>query len=206
MSDGITVRGGAQIGWVNATWPFAVLTVSAQQLQLTGWLLGTYTFRPDEIVAIERYGSIPVLATGVKVVHNNSKYPKKMIFWCLNPRGLIERIEGVGFKPSATTTLVRHEAMAFRWSFIVAVVVIWNGLFLLDGQIPWQGPHSPGPLAVVALAAVFLLSITLSRSPTLKSIALKPGRTISEVMPMVRLIQFVTGFLLVIFAFQHAIT
>ncbi|MGA2134245.1 MAG: hypothetical protein ABSH50_18275 [Bryobacteraceae bacterium] len=48
----VRVMGGARLGWLNATHPFARLVVSAARLRLHG-LLGSYEFMPGEIVALE---------------------------------------------------------------------------------------------------------------------------------------------------------
>ncbi len=96
------MTGGARIGWVNATWPFAKLSASAQQLSVSGSLIGRYNFSPDQVAALEPYGSISVLGTGVRIVHTVQSYPEKIIFWCFgSPKRLIERITNLGFRPSA---------------------------------------------------------------------------------------------------------
>ena len=48
--------GGARIGWISVSWPLAELSVTPRSLVIRAWLLGTYTFTPEQIVQIERYG------------------------------------------------------------------------------------------------------------------------------------------------------
>jgi len=33
-------------------------------------MMGAYDFTPRQVVALERYGSIPVLASGIRLNHN----------------------------------------------------------------------------------------------------------------------------------------
>jgi hypothetical protein len=51
-----TWRGGARIGLMNATWPFAVLKVNSERIVLDVVILGTYTFRPDQVVKLSVTG------------------------------------------------------------------------------------------------------------------------------------------------------
>src|SRR5437764_14118003 len=44
-----TWRGGARIGLMNATWPFAQLKVTPAQLVLRVVFLGTYIFKPEQV-------------------------------------------------------------------------------------------------------------------------------------------------------------
>lgn len=93
-----TKTGGARIGWTNATWPLAKLSVTANKLTIQVKLLGTYTFAPEQISSIERYTIIPVLGWGIRIRHNVADYPEKIIFWCLgNPSSVLDGIRDVGF-------------------------------------------------------------------------------------------------------------
>ncbi|HYB32855.1 MAG TPA: hypothetical protein VED45_05430 [Steroidobacteraceae bacterium] len=74
-------RGSAQVGW-GGRWPFARLVANADTLTLSSLILGTYSFAPSEVVAIEPYGSISTLASAIRIDHNQKNYPKNMIFWC----------------------------------------------------------------------------------------------------------------------------
>ena len=96
----LSVRGGARVGWVNATWPFSKLTASAKHLKLSS-LQGTYNFLPGDVISLQRRGVIPLLTTGVRIIHRRMDYPAKIIFWSISPKRLIEKIRAVAFVPSA---------------------------------------------------------------------------------------------------------
>ena len=101
-TDEFTVRGGAQIGRVNATWPFGTLRVSTRSLTISGPLSRSYTFAPEQVVALEPCGWIPILQRGVRIVHSNPRYPSRIVFIGFqSPERLIERIRQAQFIPAA---------------------------------------------------------------------------------------------------------
>jgi hypothetical protein len=102
-ADGFTARGGAQIGRINASWPFATLSVSRRSLTISRPLGRSYTFAPEQVVALEPYGWIPILQRGVRIVHANPRYPARIIFVGFqSPERLIERIRAAQFIPAAS--------------------------------------------------------------------------------------------------------
>src|SRR5947209_164855 len=99
----ISMTGGAQIGWVNASWPLARLSATTDRLSITARLLGTYGFAPEQVSAIERHVLIPVLAWGVRVRHQVPEYPQRIIFWSFaNPDAVVREIRYSGFVPAAS--------------------------------------------------------------------------------------------------------
>ena len=91
-------RGGARIGWVNASWPFATLKITDKRLAIS--TLSSYEFSPEQVVSVERYGSIPVLSSGIRINHNRADYPEKVVFWCIgNREKVFAQIKKSGFLP-----------------------------------------------------------------------------------------------------------
>jgi hypothetical protein len=201
MNAQLQMTGGAQVGWVNATWPFAKLSVSAQELSVSGALIGNYKFSAEQVAALEPHGSIPILASGVRIVHTVQNYPEKIVFWCFgSPKRLIEKITALGFQPRASRAQVpQRDGIPFRWSFLIAVIVVWNALFLMEG-IP---PKSPGPYMLLAIALLFLTAVALNFSRIFQTLVLKPGRSFSEVRSMALLVLVVSAFLLIGFGAQQ---
>jgi hypothetical protein len=200
--------GGARIGWINASWPLAELSVTPRSLVIRVWPLGTYTFTPEQIVRVEPYGSIPVIYRGIRVVHTRPDYRSGIIFWCVrNPARLIERIRQAGFVPAAPPpTAPVKRGIPFRWSFIIALFVVWNALFILGGFLPGTPPpEKPGAFVLLALAVLLFASLATERSPAFQRWVLKPGRSVGEIRPARRLIQLVSAFVLVICAIVFTI-
>jgi hypothetical protein len=200
MSEPFTTKGGARIGWMNATHPFAQLSATKDALVISVRLLGTYSFTPEQVSAVERYTMIPVLGWGIRIRHCRSDYPERVIFWCLgNPDRLICGIRDAGFMATAPSSAVPHRrGMPIRWSAILVALAVWNGLILLDisrstGPIP-----IPGPFCVLAVLLAFLLSIGTLTSSKLQHRILKPGRSINEIGAFLRLLAFISGIMLMI--------
>jgi len=84
---------------MNATWPFAQLKLTAEELVLQVVLLGTYVFKPSQVTRVEPYGLIPFAGKGVRIHHRVSGYPEKIIFWylCMNPQPIVDRIRESGY-------------------------------------------------------------------------------------------------------------
>jgi hypothetical protein len=192
MDNNITSVGGARIGLVNATFPFAHLTVTPKKLTLKVTFIGKYDFTPKKVTSIERYGIIPFLGWGIRIHHNVLEYPEKIVYWCFgNPDNLIDKIKGIGFLPVASTSqTVQHNGFAFRWSAIITIIAIWNGLFVLDG---WPRPKIPGYFSFLAILLLYLLSMTIDKVEVVKKFFLKPDRDIEEIKPIINLIRLVSG-------------
>jgi hypothetical protein len=201
MSMEITAIGGIRLGWVVATWPLAQLTATAQALSVGGLLFGTYTFAPDQVVALE--DSTSLFSGEIRIVHTNPDYPEDIVFWCFgSPRDLVRRIGGIGFRPQgARTSVPKRNGTPMRWSFIIGWIVVWNALCLLDQSMSKE----PRIFIWLAMGLLFLTPIALNRSSQVQSFALKPGRSVSEMRPMLRLLQLIgTVGLVVMFAHHVA--
>ena len=80
MPSPFKATGGARVGWTNATYPLARLSVTTDQLSISIQLLGTYTFAPDQVATVEKYVMIPVITSGVRIHHCNVDCPERFIF------------------------------------------------------------------------------------------------------------------------------
>jgi hypothetical protein len=195
-----TTKGGARIGWTNATHPFAQLSATDQTLTISVRLLGNYNFTPEQVSAVERYTVIPVLGWGIRIRHCRPDYPQRIIFWCLgNPDSVLRGIRDAGFMAAAPSSAIPQErSIAIRWSAILIAVAVWNALILLDisrstGPIP-----IPGPFCVLAMLLAFLLPVGILKSSKLQLWVLKPERNINEIGAFLRLLAFISGIMLMI--------
>jgi hypothetical protein len=191
----LSILGGVRIGWVNASWPLARLFASATRLKLSG-LLGTYDFLSSDVVSLERYGSIPILYSGVRIVHVRSDYPAKIIFWNLGrSEKLISKIKEIGFSPTAPASRTARRSFPMRWTAILVFLVAWNGLFVLGGYF-----HTKNFIAPLALSLTFLVCLGTRMLPSLQRMVLRDGHSVNEIESVLLLIQTVSGLLLAIFA------
>jgi hypothetical protein len=194
----IRITGGAQVGWVNASWPFAKLSASATELSISGSLIGSYTFSPDDVARLESHGSVPVVGRGVRIVHTRSDYPAKIIFLSFrDPDRVVDDIRLSGFLPRASAALIpTRSAMPFRWTAVIMFIVVWNVLFVLDGFVPWKQPKAPGLFVQLALALAFSAAVVIQRSKAVQYWVLQPSRSVGEIRPFLLLLQVVSGLLL----------
>lgn len=210
----ITLTGGAKIGMVSASWPFARLKVSRERLDLNATIVGHYVFKPGDIVSIEPYGIIPVIGRGIKINHRVADYKKKVIFWSfVNPDELIRRIRQTGFLDNTAgpgaqadagmiTARQKQGGFPIRVPYAIAAVVIWNVLLVMDfirnasSGIEYFGP---GKGAIAALAFVFISSVLLRVSGRFRKLVLKDGRGLEDLGMFLYFIIFISGFMLLSF-------
>ena len=165
---------------------------------MTVGFLGSYVFTPDTVVSIERYTRIPVLGWGIQIRHNVTDYPSRIIFWCFgSPDALLSKIQATGFHPQAAASNVPpRKGMPVRWQALVAVLIGWNALFLLDGPL---AKSLPGPFSVLAMALLCAASLATLHSASFRRLVLKPDRDLNEIRPMLNLIVLVTGLMTLVF-------
>jgi hypothetical protein len=202
-----TTRGGARIGFVNYTWPLATLTVSAGTLALSTTIFGlfgtTYAFSRDQVIAIDRYSSLPLIGSGIQVTHCVPDYPQKIIFWC-RPDTVLARISSAGFSPSASPSPIdpprAPRGFSFRWPPAIALLAIWNLLITADVLSTSARPPLPGRFSLLAVLIVFIASVASLRFPSVQRFWMKPNRHFGEIKPFVSLLALVTGVMFFAFA------
>lgn len=113
--------GGFRCGDVNATAPYAKLTASAQTLKIevpifqklqrsVPHLQTSFSFRPDQVVALLKHTSVPVIGWGVRITHSVRQYHDNLIFWCWRPGRVLLAIEATGFSPRSSGERVADRA------------------------------------------------------------------------------------------------
>ncbi len=194
----LSIRGGARVGSVNATWPLAQLIVRRDSIDVKVMFIGSYAFLQNQVVSIKKYTVIPRLGWGIQIVHNVIKYPKKIIFWTFrDPQEVIAQIQASGFSPSADPVDVPSDpGMPVKWRSVVLIIVLWNFLLILasHGGVPQLG-LSPRALMFIALGSLFLGTVFFNRSARLQDMILKPGRSPDEIKAWVKLLAIVSGVL-----------
>jgi hypothetical protein len=192
----ISQRGGAQVGWLSASWPLAGIKIELGSLVLSA--LGGYIFKPSDVHAIEPVGSIPVLTTGIRIHHNKVDYPEEVIFYSVGGRErLLHAAREAGFAVGAPTMLTAR-GFPVRTSAIVAVVLMWNLLFFLDRpNLEYFGAGGFGLYSMLALVMAFLIATATPVSSILQTLILREGHNVGEIRGALRLLQIVSGILAV---------
>lgn len=181
--------GGAIIGWINATWPLARLDVTAHRLKLS--CAGTYEFRPDQIVALEKTDA--AIGSGLHIVHNRLDYPEDIVFRSgLRDETILLRIKATGFHPSGQA-VVRPSDAAVKSSVLLLAFAIWNGCFFADWAAHDFRHRGLGPLSFFMILCALVIVIALPHSESLQRFALKPGRDVGELKAWLALLRVVLG-------------
>ena len=88
-------RGGGEIGGFYNSWPFGSITVSAGSLTVSA--LKRVTFTPDEVIAVEPFGWIPILWEGVRIHHKKTGCAEYVRFFSPHRTPLLNAIAAAGF-------------------------------------------------------------------------------------------------------------
>jgi hypothetical protein len=188
-------RGGAQVGWFHASWPLAGIEVAPGLLTISS--LGSYSFAPGEVTAVEEVGTIPLLSQGIRIHHSKPDYPENVVFYPLGGRlGLLAAIRKAGFRLGQPTSVAKR-GFPFRIPAVLALALLWNVLLFLEVPNFGSPVEAPGPYALVALAIVFGWASLLPRSSWLQQIFLRENRSVGEILSLLRLVQLVSGVMLV---------
>lgn len=185
-------RGGASLGGMSASWPFARLAASEECLLLSvGW--DSVAFAPEEVVALEPYASIPLIAGGIRIVHNRQDCSKRVAFFCFGSGArLLEKIAACGFQPCGTAR-ARAPGFVLRWWVVVAFVLVWNVLMLAGHSFAARQPMDGWGYMAAAFFLTFGFVLALLKSPRLQSKVLREGHHIGEIRPVLRFLLVLAG-------------
>lgn len=97
------LTGGARIGKMNATYPFAKLKVSHNCLEINVAIFGKFVFSPEDVISIKSYRMLPIIGEGLRITHRNPKYNEKVVFWTLkNAEIVLKEVKKTGFLNNLT--------------------------------------------------------------------------------------------------------
>jgi len=204
----VKITGGANIGKVRMSWPFATLIVNKNRLELKASIMGSYIFTPSDIISITPGGS--VFESGIRINHSVDAYNQNIVF--LTSGGvanLINRIRETGFLDNTTTTDAYTSAeisqarlnsgFAMKTSAIIAIVVIWNLFFLIDLRHLFFGDSKMaigGIGARLGLGFMIATVILLLTVEPVQEMILKPGRSVKDLRPLLYFIILICGIIL----------
>jgi len=87
--------GGARIGTMDATIPFARLLISNGKLSLH--CFGKFDLVSKEVTC-ESVRRISLLSSGIQFHHIRADYPWPMIFWCIRRKTVMDCLQKAGFE------------------------------------------------------------------------------------------------------------
>jgi hypothetical protein len=183
----VSTTGGAQVGWVNWTWPLARLSASPGRLELHVAFSKPYVFTGSDVASLQRYGRLPILGSGIRINHVRPDYPPKVVFWCLgNPQRLIERITAAGFSAQAGPAALAALPTGFpvKWSVVLVWIALWNALWLLDIATGC----APGYFAVASLILTAAVAASILLSPRIQALVLREGHNAGAIRPFLSLL------------------
>jgi hypothetical protein len=79
MTETYSKIGLVRIGWVGLNLQLAKLIVHSDELSLVTFWQGTYSFRPEDVLAIELLDG--VISGMVRIRHVVENYPERVLFW-----------------------------------------------------------------------------------------------------------------------------
>ncbi len=95
--------GGARLGIVNATWPFAKLVADSAELTLRVLVI-KFTFPKASIIRITEYsgplaGILPrFITSGLRIEHRKKNAPGFIVFWTPHSSALLKQLASMGYQ------------------------------------------------------------------------------------------------------------
>lgn len=210
MNEQLKFKGGARIGCMNATAPFATLTVDQTTLSLDVGFLGYFEFQPDDIISIEKYSLIPIIGQGIRINHRSKKYKSKIIFWSImDPDKLINNIKQTGFLNDAKENISKEDLDLLRLQrqkefpinpFVIAILLLFSLGLLMNSTsfFPLKSGGNEIFIRTVILfcSVFFIFLLLLLLSPMIQKLTLIKGSTIGEIKKTVIWITSLLGLVL----------
>ena len=186
--------GGAKIGILKSSWPFATISVTRDKLELNVSLVGKLVFLPGDITAITPHPKGYKMGPGIKINHKVPQYKDEVIFWSSkSPAELLRQIEATGFMvntdtlPHSTQTQVRElqnqGGFAMKTKPLVMLLTLWLAIIIYGAvNMSLTGSLEALLSAIqVAFVIIILFAVVTLASPYFASGVLKPGYTIADV-------------------------
>lgn len=90
----VSVRGGVRIGWMNATWPLASLTVDQECAVIRSSLIGRVHVRRDDVRLVQVVRA--PLGSGIRFVTDAGSFDG-VIFWTFSVARVASMLAGLGW-------------------------------------------------------------------------------------------------------------
>jgi hypothetical protein len=204
------MTGGAKIGMLKSTWPFADLTVTRDKLELNVSLLNKLVFLPGDIKAITPHSGGYKMGAGIKIHHTIPQYKEEVLFWSSkSPAELMRQIEATGFMTNTNTVsqrskaevreLQEHGGFAMRIQAVTVVAILWFAIVIYGAiNMSLTGSMEAFFSALqVAFGVIILFSIATLVLPAFAKSVLKPGYTAADVNKFLIFLSIIAGFMLV---------
>jgi hypothetical protein len=210
--DQIKFTGGAKVGFLNASWPFAQLLVTQNRLDLHASILGSFAFAPGDIKNIEAVSGFS--GSGIRIHHTVEKYKKRIEFQTRkNPQIIIDQIKKTGFFDNQANTIQKEISdkqkqggFPLKTSAVVVFLTVWNLLILNDFIRFFQASHKVIPLgngAIIGTASIFLTAFSTNFFPDFRKLILKNGRNVEEIRTFLYFMMFMSGMMFIITNIVH---
>lgn len=210
--------GGAKIGILKSSWPFATLIVTRNKLELSVSLMGKFVFLPGDITALTPHPKGYKMGAGIKIHHKIPQYKDEIIFWSSkSPAELISQINAIGF--TVNTDAISHRAQAevrdlqaqggfaIKTKPIVMLGTLWLAI-VIYGAVNMAltgGIEMLFSAIQVAFAIIILFAVVTLASPYFASGVLKPGYTIADVNKFLIFLIIIAVFMLVGFGISASV-
>jgi hypothetical protein len=204
-------KGGAKIGWANASWPFAKLHVTDKTLSINATILGNFIFNKSDIISIEAYSKFGIFMSGIKINHTVQQYNKIVIFWTFkDPEELIRSIRQTGFfdkneitDPIEEISIKNNQQQGgfpLKISFAIAIILLWNLLSFIDLEHlvnKKQFQFGFGKGFILSTGIMIIICILLLFNKPFQRLSMKEGKTINDIRIFIYFILLIVSILFI---------
>jgi hypothetical protein len=202
----LKITGGACVGKVNASFPFATLQADKDKIVLNVSLVANLYFRPEDIITIRPCVESSEEGEGIEIIHHIANYDRNVIFRSTdNAEDVIRRIRETGFLDNVGMSnsendykIINQKKVRFPVKRTPAIIFTLLCLLLILTDVSGITKNFSGKMLLnigilTVLGLLFFNSFLLLYSENFRKVILKKGVKLNNIRKTIIYLMIFSG-------------